>query len=471
MAGRSGTSQGTALEVYQDDMRTTPASTGATARPPKTSVLKDSTNTVHIQSQGYAYPKQGKSCTEQVLRARYPGAFMSEPHTGQLAAAITAGKQEIDVAALEARHPGTFLSQTDTPEVRGPGHVSRECTSDSGPTAPLPGASVSERELVAQAKAAHNVGGTGSISYSAIQKYRADAPPFVPQAAKIRPAVDSKYNNTGQTSGSYAVLTSPAPSWILPEDPFGPTPVKGKQAAPPTGYSPSQGLTLFAAGLYPTKQLPARRSLPFNHPPSGNSTSSSDLRHGPLIKTSDGIVLNPAFKAASHSGVAANASFLQQSTATSAAHLPMHAAPTKASGHLSRSLESSGQPASPVSMLYGNYPDSRPSCHSASVTSLGTASMELVYNIPTDRAPGYSALPLDTPSEHDVVPRGAMTSPRADVLASSAGTAANNHYRLPPMLPQKMASYCHVKHSRKEIPDLPKEAVKSLVQVLILRTV
>jgi len=62
-----------------------------------------------------------------------------------------------------------------------------------------------------------------------------------------------------------------------------------------------------------------------------------------------------------------------------------------------------------------------------------------------------------------------MPSPWTDVLASSAGTAANHHYRLPPMVPQKIASYCHVKHSRKEMPDLPKETVKSLVQVHLLK--
>jgi len=39
------------------------------------------------------------------------------------------------------------------------------------------------------------------------------------------------------------------------------------------------------------------------------------------------------------------------------------------------------------------------------------------------------------------------------------------------MVPQKMASYCHVKHSRKEMPDLPKETVKSLVQVRVLKAV
>ena len=147
-------------------------------------MLKDSTNTVHIQPLGSAHPKQGKSCTEQVLRARYPGAFVSEPQAGQPAAAPTAGKHEIDVAALKARHPGAFLSDTDTLEVRGPRYASRNRTDASGLTAPLPGASVSERELCAQQKVAHNAGGTGSISY--IQKYRADAPPFFPhQAAKL----------------------------------------------------------------------------------------------------------------------------------------------------------------------------------------------------------------------------------------------------------------------------------------------
>jgi hypothetical protein len=440
---------------------------GATTRPPKTSVLKDSTNTAHIQSQGYAYPKQGKSCTEQVLRARYPGAFVSEPQKGQPAAAPTADKHEVDFAALKARHPGAFPSQTDTPEVRGPRHVSRAHISLSGLTAPLSGAPVSDFELVAQPKAAHDAGETGSISY--IQKYRADAPPFVPhQAAKTGFAIDSKYSNEGQTSGSYAVPASPAPSWILPEDPFGPTPVKGKQAAPPTGFSHHLGLPPFAPGLLPTKQLPARRSLPFNHPPSSNYTPAFDLGYGPLIRTSEGTVLNPAFKAAASSGVAANAPYLQHYTAATAAHLPMHAVPTGASGHNSRSLESSDQHSLHVPMLYGNYPDSRPQYHSASVTALGTASLpskDPVYNIPVDRAPGYSALPLNTPSEPNAVPRDAMTSPWTDVRASSAGTAANHHYRLPPMVPHKIASYCHVKHSRKEMPDLPKETVKSLVQV------
>ncbi len=435
---------------------------GATARPPKPSVLKDSTNTVHIQSLGYAYPKQGKSCTEQVLRARYPGAFVSEPQMSQPAAARTADKHEIDVAALKARHPGAFVSETDTHEVRGPRHVSREHTGSSGLTAPISGAPVSEREFVAQPKAAHNAGEIGSISY--IQKYRADAPPFVStQAATTRPAVDSKYSSDGQVSGNYAVPASPASSWILPEDPFGPTPVKGKQAAPPTGFSHHLGSTPFAAELCPTKQLPARRSLPFNHPPSSNHAPAFDLGYGPLIRTSECTVLNPAFKAATSSGAAANAPYLQHYTATTAAHLPMHAAPTGASGCYSRP---------DVPMLYGSYSDSRPQYHSASGTSLGTASlpsMEPVYNITADRAPGYPALPLNTPSEPNAVPRDAMTSPWADVLASSAGTAANNHYRLPTMIPQKIASYCHVKHSRKQMPDLPRETVKSLVQVHLLK--
>jgi len=261
-------------------------------------------------------------------------------------------------------------------------------------------------------------------------------------------------------------------SWILPEDPFGPTPVKGKQAAPPTGFSHHQESTPFAPGLLPTKQLPARRSLPFNHPSSGNYTPAFDLGYGPLIRTSEGTVLNPAFKAAASSGVAANAPYLQQFTASSAAHLAMHAAPTGASGCYSKTLESSDQYSSRAPMLYGNCPDSSPQYHSASVTPLGTASlpsMEPVYNIPADRAPGYSALPLNTPPEPNAVPRDAMPSPWTDVLASSAGTAANHHYRLPPMVPQKIASYCHVKHSRKEMPDLPKETVKSLVQVHLLK--
>ncbi len=151
----------------------------------------------------------------------------------------------------------------------------------------------------------------------------------------------------------------------------------------------------------------------------------------------------------------------------------MHAAPSGASGCYSRPLESeSDQHSFHVPMLYDNCHDSRPQYHSASVTPLGTASrpsMEPVYNIPADRAPGYSALPLNTPSEPHAVPRDGMKSPRADVFASPAGTAANHHYRLPPMVPQKIASYCHVKHSRKEMPDLPKETVRSLVQVHLLK--
>ncbi|DBA91421.1 TPA: hypothetical protein ACH3X2_003953 [Trebouxia sp. C0005] len=465
MAGRSSNSHVLAIEVYQDDVMSTPASTGATARPPKTSVLRDSTNTVHTQYQEYAYPKQGLSCTEQVLRARYPGAFVSEPLTCQLAAATAAGKHKIDVAALKARHPGAFLSETDTPEVRVPRYASTEGTDTPRLTAPLPGAFMSEREHIAQPKAAHNAGGTGSISYN--QTHKADAPPFVPhQAAKTGFAIDSKYSNEGQTNGSHAVPTSLAPSsWILPEDPFGPTPVKGKQAAPPTGCS-HLGLAPFAAELCPTRQLPARRSLPFN-PPSSNYTPAFDLGCGPLINTSQGIVLNPAFKAAASSGVAANAPFLQHYAAASAAHLPVHAAPTGAAGYNNRPLESSDRHSSHVPKLHGSCPESRRQYHSASVTSLSTASllsMEPVYNIPADRAPGYPTLPLNAPSEPNAVPRDAMTSPWAGVLASSADIAADNHHSLPPMIPQKIASYCHVKHSRKEMPDLPKETVKSLVQ-------
>ncbi len=260
-----------------------------------------------------------------------------------------------------------------------------------------------------------------------------------------------------------AVPASPAPSWNLLEDPFGPTPVKGSQQLSPAGHCQAPTHPLFSAscchGAQPSsKGGSPRRSLPFSYIPSSNQTLALTSAAGPLVRTSQGLALNPAFKAAPNTGKAA------------ASHLLKHQAQT----HFPASLCHASVPYNSTAM---------PLPHSAAFSSSGTAeppppppSMRSAYDPSAVRAPGRGPgapgrpplpphpLPFP-PSEPEIGVKGPVASYRGHVITSSGGAAVSKKYRLPPVVPQKMASYCHVKHARGEMPNLPKDAVRSMVQV------
>ena len=381
----------------------------------------------------------------------------------------------MSVAGLKARHPGAFLPKSETAQTEpackvdmhaagAVDHVGPAC-SEQGKSwtetvlrARYPGAFVSDPESP-----------QADELVAVSQNIRADAPPFIPgQGYQGMPTVDKWHGIEGQTSVSYAIPGSPAPFWNLPDDPFGhPTPVKGKQAVLPTGRAHQPGCSPLNGAQPPPFTATPRRSLPFNESQSSCYASAYNTGCGPLTKTSTGITLNPAFKAApSNAATAADLSGLQYA-ATSAGCMPMYAASSKAV-----EIQNPSQAYIDVSLSTGNGPYSRPATTMPLPTAVkhtGAARpqpLEPGHNLNAGRVPGHSLLPLGAPSRPCADLWNANANPRYNRTATSTDTTANKKYRLAPMASQKMASYCHVKHSRKEMPDLPKEAVKSLVQVL-----
>lgn len=437
-------------------------------------MLKDSTNTLHALPMIPAYLMQSKSWTEKVAKERHPYVAVWDSETGQTAAAKSAGGESVSVADLKARHPGAFLPKSETAQTEPARKVdmhAADAVDHVGPACAEQGKSWTETVLRARYPGAF-VSDPESIQadehVAVSQNIRADAPPFIPgQGYQGMPTVDSWQGIEGQTSVSYAIPGSPAPNWNLPDDPFGPTPVKGKQAVLPTGHAHQPGCSPLNGAQPPPFTATPRRSLPFNESQGSCYASAYNTGCGPLMKTSTGITLNPAFKAAPSSGAtAADPSGLQYA-ATSAGRMPMYAASSRAV-----EVQNPSQAYIDVSLSTGNGPYSRPATTMPLPTAVkhtGAARpqpLEPGHDLNAGRVPGHSLLPLSAPSRPCADPWNANANPRYNRTVTSTDTTANKKYRLAPMAPQKMASYCHVKHSRKEMPDLPKEAVKSLVQVL-----
>lgn len=317
-----------------------------------------------------------------------------------------------------------------------------------------------------------------------------------------------------QTSSPYACLN-------LPEDPFAPTPFKGSptglsaqlrpthltlpgqppipvpppiKAAPPSKRSlpfdevaaarpeaPSKRFLPFSA--VPSAMPPpskaacsAQRPLPlrFNELPSGNPPTSRIppiYVDSPMITTPNGIVLNPAFKADWHTLPAGYQPNTNLQTAPT--HAPV-SRPARVQAHPSfphhhsQAAFHSGLPPraylpystcgttqSEPRMVQGPAPNA--------VTGL-TGSYVRYDNLA--RLPPFTAPPsrsLDKPSvQADGSKTNAMHKPNA---TASLAAAREEKEQTAVLQAKRLSSWCHVKHSRGETPELSRDQVKALVQV------
>ena len=271
----------------------------------------------------------------------------------------------------------------------------------------------------------------------------------------------------------YPVPAIPAPSWHLPDDPFAPTPVKGNQAVTqPHQPDYSSVPALFPRGAQTLSQhVPPKRVLPFNDAPSSGSMDDFASGSGPMIKTSQGLTLNPAFKATLSNDTAAAPPFAEHHACRTYRRMPLHATLPTASECSYKVQQQASQQQAATSMPVANGPYGgliMPS-HSAVLSRTGSARpppppMGAVFNPKAVKMPGCPLLP---PLEPQPGFWASELTSGGDVMGSIAGVSGNKKSYLPPLVPEKMASYCHVKHSRGETPDLSKDAVKSLVQVAL----
>ena len=289
----------------------------------------------------------------------------------------------------------------------------------------------------------------------------------------------------------------PAPYKHLPEDPFAPPPFKGSSSstdrpAQPT-YPCFPGQLPIGRPPPPTKPPSTfKRSLPFDESPMGHPfattchpsaltcnpfvTTSHPFAFGPISTTPQGTFLNPAFRAgpSTYSAVHPSYANIQGGMAPWPMPASVHALPPRPpyvqpqanfyTQHLRPLFRPQVQPVSmpgrqPVPGQYAKALAVSASPHysmdaahrhtsASSINSAAHASCSDGTAISGTKAAGLQTQPTNKP--------GSQGSAKAaeDKQDCSSGLQAD-----------RLSSWCHVKRSRGETPNLSKDAVKSLVQV------
>lgn len=305
----------------------------------------------------------------------------------------------------------------------------------------------------------------------------------------------------------------------LPEDPFAPTPCKIKSSQsylhaqptnsclptkPPIAVPPLLKAPLPMTGSLPSNEAPvamlpplkapppSKRSLPFSALPFSKPPANKSLPayvDSPMITTPHGIFLNPAFKAHAHpsifsagyepyanfqtsatvwpapvfaplswspNGQAAQTIVPNQPTYSQASFLAAH--PSHAhlpySGHMQSHAEAY------VLHKPGLHPVAASHCDKTARRASSAVSFPSVIT-PCSSSQEESRAYADPPQTEST------DKPAEIVRSTSAGDSKDcaTIFQV-----QKLSSWCHVKHSRGETPELSRDQVKALVQVHIVIT-
>ena len=331
---------------------------------------------------------------------------------------------------------------------------------------------------------------------------------FAAGASKPKSATTGPASYTcGEIVSHHAILN-------LPEDPFAPSPYKIKSsqsylpaqptysclptnspiAMPPPLKAPlptERSLSFNEAPVtilpLPTAPPPSKRFLPFTTTPLSETpayTSPPAFADSPMITTPHGMFLNPAFKAHAHPNIFSTGYQPYANFQTSAAvwHAPVHAplprAQTGGPNHHTYSQASSyAGYASHKHLQYSGHIQShaeahvvhKPAMHPVAVSHPqcdSTASLRRAGYGSSARCP-LGTTPCSRSQESSRVyadmPKSELADEPAEIAASTpAGDSKNDAIILQA---QKLSSWCHVKHSRGETPELSRDQVKALVQV------
>ena len=320
---------------------------------------------------------------------------------------------------------------------------------------------------------------------------------------------------TGPASHTYGgEVVSHDATYSLPEDPFAPSPYKTKRSQSNTPAQPTYSCLptnpvamppplkapfrmhrslpsnkAHVAMLPPCTAPPAsKRSLPFNAPsisePPAN-TSTPAFADSPMITTPHEIFLNPAFKAYAHPSIfsAGHQPSANYQTSATVWPAPVHAPLPKPShaqvqtgipSHhtYSQASFSAGHP-SHAHLPYNGYTKSHAEVHVVHEPGLHPVAFSHARCDNTAKGASSAArTPLvTTPRSRNqensrVYADPSMTESTdkpAEVIASSSARDSKDEATI--FQAQKLSSWCHVKHSRGEMPELSRDEVKALVQV------
>lgn len=329
---------------------------------------------------------------------------------------------------------------------------------------------------------------------------------FKQQSATTRTA---SYSCSGE-------IVSHHDSLDLPEDPFAPTPSKIKSSQsclpaqptyscsptnPPTAMPPPLKAPLRMKGFLPSTEAsvamlpppkappPSKRSLPFSAPPFSEppaNTSPPAYADSPMITTPHGIFLNPAFKAHAHpsmfsAGYQPCANFQTNATVWPA---PVYAPlPWPPSGQAAQSGISSQHIYSQASIFAGHpslahlpytghmhshaeaFASHKPGLHPVAASHAqcdktarraSSAARFPSVTTPCSRSQEKSRAYADPPKTES-------TDKPAEIVRSTSAGDSKDCATI--FQAQKLSSWCHVKHSRGETPELSRDQVKALVQV------
>lgn len=329
-----------------------------------------------------------------------------------------------------------------------------------------------------------------------------------PQPATTGPAA----YNCGSKSVSYHAALN------LPEDPFAPTPCKVKSSqsylpAQPTSPSlpmnsptvtplPPPKAAMPLKRLLPPNEVPvakppppkalppSKRSLPFSATPLSEppaNLSPPAFADSPLITTPHGVFLNRTFKAHTHpstfsAGYQPSANFQTSGTGCiwpACVHAPL---PWPSHGQVqiafanhhtySQASVPFGNPSHAHLPYRGNmqshaeaYVAHKPGLHpvAASYTHCDNTARRdsSAARFPSARIPCSRS--QNKPRVHADCPKTESRDESAEIVASTSAGDNKDHAII--FQAQKLSSWCHVKHSRGETPELSRNEVKALVQV------
>ena len=257
----------------------------------------------------------------------------------------------------------------------------------------------------------------------------------------------------------------------LPGHPFTPDPFKGNSMS---NCLPAQPTYLCFPGQLPINRPPpptnppstSKRSLPFDENLMSHSflADSHPFAFGPIITAPQGAFLNPAFRAGPSAYSAVNQSFANIQAGMPPRPMPvsMHLLPRPP--HVQPSYMHQVHPVSmsgrqPVKGAYAKAISGNAKAHD--LMDAAHPDTPEVYAHYSVASCSNSTATLGTKA---IGSKTHFTSkPSSQVAARAAGDKQDHPSDLQA---DRLSSWCHVKHSKGEMPNLSKDTVKSLVQVL-----
>ncbi len=209
------------------------------------------------------------------------------------------------------------------------------------------------------------------------------------------------------------------------------------------------------------------RENPISNPPTNRPPA---FVNSPMINTPQGIILNPAFKAEWHT--------LSPGHQPHASHAPVPRPPTRVQGQTSfphphsQSFFPSGH-TSPACLPYNscgmNVMQSGAQGVQGSaphaVTGVAGPTGSYVRYDPTARLPPLIPRPARSLDKPRIQIHGPNPNIHRPVGATPLAAGEEDKDKAALVHAKRLSSWCHVKHSRGETPELSRDQVKALVQV------